>query len=43
MLFMGSKKYPNENDYGEFISQHNGESNACTNESSTNYYFSISK
>lgn len=30
MLFMGSKKYPSENEYDDFISKHGGFSNAYT-------------
>lgn len=30
MLFMGSKKYPDENDYDDFITKHGGSSNAYT-------------
>ncbi len=39
MLFMGSKKYPNENDYNTFIKENNGSSNAYTATDHTNYYF----
>ncbi len=39
MLFMGSKKYPNENDYNTFIKENNGSSNAYTANDHTNYYF----
>lgn len=30
MLFMGTEKYPNENEYSEFISQNGGYDNAYT-------------
>ena len=30
MLFMGSRKYPNENQYSAFLAQHGGSSNAYT-------------
>lgn len=30
MLFMGSKKYPNENEYDQYLQQHGGSSNAYT-------------
>lgn len=43
MLFMGSKKYPSEKDYEEFISSHTGSTNAYTDEKSTNYFFKIDK
>jgi nardilysin len=32
MLFMGSEKYPDENDYDAFLTAHGGASNACTEE-----------
>jgi len=41
MLFMGSKKYPDENQYSSFLSQHGGSSNAYTAAESTNYHFDI--
>ena len=39
MLFMGSEKYPDENDYDSFLSANSGSSNACTEEESTTYHF----
>jgi nardilysin len=39
MLFMGSEKYPDENDYDAFLSSNSGSSNACTEEESTTYHF----
>ena len=39
MLFMGSEKYPDENDYGKYILENNGSSNAFTENNHTNYYF----
>jgi Insulinase (Peptidase family M16) len=30
MLFMGSKRYPDENDYDEYLNKHSGSSNAFT-------------
>ena len=39
MLFMGSEKYPDENEYDAFLSAHSGSSNACTEEESTTYHF----
>lgn len=30
MLFMGSTKYPNENDYDDYITKHGGSNNAYT-------------
>ena len=41
MLFLGTKKFPNENDYSKFIKQHGGAKNAATGEDYTNYYFDI--
>lgn len=41
MLFMGSKKYPEENDYDEFLSEHAGDSNAFTDEETTNFHFEV--
>eukprot|EP01022_Parablepharisma_sp_SALTPOND_P008142 TRINITY_DN135276_c2_g1_i1.p1 TRINITY_DN135276_c2_g1~~TRINITY_DN135276_c2_g1_i1.p1 ORF type:complete len:1115 (-),score=53.18 TRINITY_DN135276_c2_g1_i1:2733-5687(-) len=41
MLFLGTKKYPNENDYGNYIKMHGGEKNAFTGALDTNYYFSV--
>lgn len=39
MLFMGSEKYPDENAYDAYLTQHNGSSNAFTEEESTTYHF----
>ena len=39
MLFMGSEKFPDENDYDAFLTQHNGSSNAFTEEEATTYHF----
>ncbi|KAJ1517259.1 Insulinase (Peptidase M16) [Coelomomyces lativittatus] len=41
LLFMGTEKYPNENDYSEYLSRHHGSSNAYTSHSQTNYYFEV--
>jgi len=41
MLFMGSTKYPDENQYSAFLSQHGGSSNAYTGPENTNYHFDI--
>ncbi|CAM9583212.1 unnamed protein product, partial [Phaeothamnion confervicola] len=41
MLFMGSKKYPSENEYDTFISKHGGSSNAMTELEYTLYYFDV--
>eukprot|EP01022_Parablepharisma_sp_SALTPOND_P015525 TRINITY_DN2202_c2_g1_i1.p1 TRINITY_DN2202_c2_g1~~TRINITY_DN2202_c2_g1_i1.p1 ORF type:complete len:1261 (+),score=181.96 TRINITY_DN2202_c2_g1_i1:85-3783(+) len=42
MLFLGTKKYPAENDYSMFIKNHGGDKNAFTSSTDTNYFFSIS-
>uniref|UniRef100_H3CAE5 Peptidase M16 N-terminal domain-containing protein n=2 Tax=Tetraodon nigroviridis TaxID=99883 RepID=H3CAE5_TETNG len=42
MLFLGTKKYPKENEYSQFLSEHAGSSNAFTSGEHTNYYFDIS-
>lgn len=41
MLFYGSKKYPQENYYSEYITQHGGKTNAFTASDNTTYYFTI--
>ena len=41
MLFYGSKKYPQENYYSEYITQHGGSTNAFTASDNTTYFFSI--
>jgi insulysin len=41
MLFMGTKKYPNENKFFQFLNDHGGSSNAYTSEEITNYFFDI--
>ncbi|CAH0553954.1 unnamed protein product [Brassicogethes aeneus] len=41
MLFLGTEKYPNENDYNKFLSEHGGSSNAATYPDHTLYYFDI--
>ncbi|XP_076025376.1 insulin-degrading enzyme isoform X2 [Genypterus blacodes] len=42
MLFLGTKKYPKENEYSQFLSEHAGSSNAFTSGEHTNYYFDVS-
>ena len=39
MLFMGTTKYPNENEYSEYLSKNSGSSNAYTSQEETNYFF----
>lgn len=41
MLFMGTEKYPEVDDYRKFIQGHGGRSNAGTSQEHTRYYFSI--
>ncbi|CAF2706664.1 unnamed protein product [Rotaria sp. Silwood2] len=41
MLFMGSSKYPGENEYAKLIEGNGGYSNAFTSGDHTNYYFDI--
>lgn len=42
LLFMGTKKYPEENGYSSYLSEHSGYSNAYTASEHTNYYFEVS-
>lgn len=42
MLFMGTEKYPSENEYAEFIINNGGCDNAWTNMTDTNYHFDVS-
>lgn len=42
MLFMGTEKYPDENEYNQFLSENGGDSNAYTTKDATNYYFEVS-
>lgn len=42
MLFMGTEKYPDENIYWNFITNHGGQANAFTDNDRTVYMFSIS-
>lgn len=41
MLFLGTKKFPVENEYSNFIKTHGGSKNAFTSDKDTNYYFSV--
>jgi len=38
---MGTDKYPDENEYSEFIQNNGGYSNAWTSMTNTNYHFEI--
>ncbi|GFT52795.1 insulin-degrading enzyme [Nephila pilipes] len=42
MLFLGTEKYPSENDYNKYLHEHGGSSNAYTAEGNTCYYFDVS-
>lgn len=41
LLFLGTQKYPKENEYGSYLSQNSGHSNAYTSSMHTNYYFEV--
>ena len=41
MLFLGSKKYPGENEFEKFLNENGGFSNAYTDTFETVYYFSV--
>jgi len=41
MLFLGTKKYPQQNDFNQFLSQNGGTSNGTTYLDHTIYYFDI--
>lgn len=41
MLFMGSTKYPDEDDYHRYIETHSGEYNAHTNDENTDFSFTV--
>jgi insulysin len=42
MLFMGTEKYPSENEYSEYITNMGGMNNAYTSLTDTNYHFDCS-
>lgn len=42
LLFMGTEKYPDENDYMAYLNMHNGSSNAYTSNETTVFYFDVS-
>ncbi|KAJ3326456.1 Insulinase (Peptidase M16) [Blyttiomyces sp. JEL0837] len=42
LLFMGTEKYPEENEYSQYLAKHGGSSNAFTGADHTNYYFDVS-
>ena len=41
MLFLGTKEYPDKNEYSNFLSTHGGRDNAYTSTQETNYHFRI--
>lgn len=41
LLFMGTEKYPEENEYSSYLAKHSGHSNAYTAAEHTNYYFEV--
>ncbi|CAI9736667.1 nardilysin isoform X2 [Octopus vulgaris] len=41
MVFMGSKKYPKENEFDDFLARHGGYSNAWTDYEATVFYFNV--
>ena len=43
MVFMGSKKYPAENEFDKFVTEHGGVNNAYTADEVTNFYFDITR
>ncbi|VVC46432.1 Hypothetical protein CINCED_3A022791, partial [Cinara cedri] len=40
-MFMGTKKYPAENEFSQFLTQNGGSHNAYTANDHTNFYFSV--
>ena len=42
LLFLGTEKYPIENDYKNYLSKNSGSSNAFTSSDKTVYYFEVS-
>jgi insulysin len=42
MLFMGTSKYPEENEYAQYIQNAGGSNNAYTSLTDTNYHFDCS-
>ena len=41
MLFLGTEKYPTEDEFSQFLSQNGGRSNASTSAEHTNYHFDV--
>ncbi|GJJ72576.1 insulysin [Entomortierella parvispora] len=43
LLFLGTSKYPRENDYIEYLASHSGSRNAFTSRENTNYYLDVGR
>ncbi|KAL4236298.1 Nrd1 complex RNA-binding subunit [Mactra antiquata] len=43
MVFMGSKKYPKENEFDDYLSKHGGHTNAWTDHERTCFYFEVER
>ena len=41
MLFLGTEKYPDPGEYGRFLAEHGGSSNATTSFAHTSYFFDV--
>lgn len=41
MLFMGTEKYPMQNEFSNYLSHNGGSDNAYTDMVNTNYYFEV--
>ena len=41
MLFLGTGKYPDPGEYGRFLAEHGGSSNATTSFANTSYFFDV--
>ena len=41
MLFLGTKKYPDQNQYQKFLEENGGDSNAATGDDYTYFYFNV--
>ncbi|KAG0045268.1 Insulinase (Peptidase M16) [Gryganskiella cystojenkinii] len=43
LLFLGTTKYPRDNDYTQYLAQHSGSRNAFTGPENTNFYFDVGR
>jgi insulysin len=41
MLFLGTDKFPSENEYGSFVQNNGGHTNAYTSDNQTVYFFDV--